>query len=81
MGCEVGTSVSKKTTILVSGIQTSHAIKSSSGKSSKHVKAEELISKGHDVKIISETDFLSLIANHQPPVPLQTLAAEKAQQK
>lgn len=81
MGCKVSTSVSKKTTILVSGIQKSHAIKSSSGESSKHIKAEELISGGHDIKIISETDFLSLIANHQPPVPLQTLAAEKEQQK
>lgn len=81
MGCKVSTSVSKKTTILVSGIQKSHAIKSSSGKSSKHIKAEELISGGHDITIISETDFLSLIANHQPPVPLQTLAAEKEQQQ
>ena len=81
MGCKVSTSVSKKTTILVSGIQKSFAIKSSSGKSNKHIKAEELISGGHDIKIISETDFLSLIANHQPPVPLQTLAAEKVQEK
>ena len=81
MGCKVSTSVSKKTTILVSGIQKNSAIKSSSGKSSKHIKAEELISGGHDIKIISETDFLSLVANHQPPVPLQTLAAKKAQQK
>ena len=71
--------VSRKTKILVSGIQKSTAIKLASGKSSKHIKAEELISKGHDIEIISETDFLSLIANHQPPVPLQTLSAEKAQ--
>ena len=80
MGCKVSTSISKKTTILVSGIQKSSAIKSTSGKSSKHIKAEELISGEHNLKIISETDFFSLIANHQPPVPLQTLAAEKAQQ-
>ena len=81
MGCDVKTSFSKKITILVSGIQTSPNIKSPSGKSEKHIKAEELISGGHDITIISETDFLSLIANHQPPVPLQTLAAEKEQQK
>ncbi|MDE0155231.1 MAG: exonuclease domain-containing protein [Gammaproteobacteria bacterium] len=81
MGCDVKTGFSKKITILVSGIQTSPNIKSPSGKSEKHIKAEELISRGYDIKIISETDFLSLIANHQPPVPLQTLAAEKAQQK
>ena len=79
MGCEVKDNVSRKTKILVSGIQKSTAIKLASGKSSKHIKAEELISKGHDIEIISETDFLSLIANHQPPVPLQTLSAEKAQ--
>lgn len=77
MGCEVKDNVSKKTTILVSGIQKSTVIKSASGKSTKHIKAEGLISKGHDIEIISETDFLSLIANHQPPVSLQTLAAEK----
>ena len=77
MGCKVNQSVSRKTSILVSGIQTSPAIKSASGNSSKHIKAEQLITQGHDIKIISETDFLSLIANHQPPVPLQTLAAEK----
>ena len=77
MGFKVSTSVSKKTKILVSGVQTSPAIKSDSDKSKKYERAGELISKGHDIKIISETDFLSIIANHQPPVPLQTLAAEK----
>ena len=77
MGCKVTTAVSKKTTILVSGIQTSPAIRSRTGKSSKHLKAEKLISEGHGIAIISETDFLSLIANHQPCVPLQTQADEK----
>ena len=77
MGCDVKTGFSKKVTILVSGKQTSPML-NHSGKSSKHIKAEKLISKGHDIKIISETDFLSLIANHQPPVPLQTLATEQA---
>ncbi len=77
MGCKVNTSVSKKTTILVSGVQRSPAITSASGKSSKHIKAEKLISKGYNIKILGEMDFLSLIANHQPPVPLQTLAEEK----
>ena len=77
MGCKVSTSVSRKTTVLVSGIQKSSAIRSASGKSRNHIRAEELISEGYEIKIISETDFLSLIANHQPPVPLQNLAAEK----
>ena len=79
MGCDVKTDISKQITILVSGIQTSPNIKSPSGKSNKHIEAEELISKGHKIEIISETDFLSLIANHQPPVPLQTLAAQEEQ--
>ena len=79
MGCDVKTAISKQITILVSGIQTSPNIKSPSGKSNKHIEAEELISKGHNIEIISETDFLSLIANHQPPVPLQTLAAQEEQ--
>ena len=77
MGCDVKKNVSKKTTILVSGIQRSRAIKSPTGKRKKHIKAEKLISEGHDIAIISETDFLSMIANHQPPVPLQTLADKK----
>ncbi len=81
MGCEIKSAVTRKTTILVSGSQVSPLITSSSGKSNKHVKAEERILQGQEIKIISETDFLSLIANHQPPVPLQTLSAEKEERE
>lgn len=69
MGCKVADNITKKTSILVSGVQTSAQITSESGKSRKHLRAEELISRGQEIRIISETDFLSLIANHEPPVP------------
>ena len=77
MGFNVAPNVTKKTTVLVNGQQKSYAVKSASGKSNSHIKAEKLISKGHEIRIINETDFLSLAANHQPPVPVQTLSAEK----
>ena len=59
LGCNVGNSVTKKTTILVVGIQNVSVL-SGYEKSSKHRKAEELISKGLSIKIFSEEDFLEL---------------------
>ena len=60
MGCEVATSVNKTTTILVVGDQD---IRKLAGleKSSKHRKAEELVTNGHPIKIIGESDFLRLV--------------------
>lgn len=59
IGCQVDPGVNKKTTILVVGDQD---IKKLAGhkKSSKHRKAEQLISKGHSIRIICENDFKSL---------------------
>lgn len=59
-GCNVTDSVTKKTTLLVVGEQdvqklAGHAL------SSKHRKAEELIAKGSDIRILSENDFLTLV--------------------
>lgn len=60
-GCEVATSVSKKTTLLVVGdIDVTRT--AGHEKSGKHRKAEELIAKGAPIRIIRETDFRLLIA-------------------
>ena len=60
LGCNVSNSVSKKTTILVIGIQEDYKLAGYS-KSSKHRKAEELIANGHQIKILSERDFSQII--------------------
>lgn len=60
LGCIVGNSVTKKTTLLVAGDQDITKLNGHE-KSSKHRKAEELILAGHDMKILMESDFLSMI--------------------
>lgn len=59
-GCNVATSVTKKTTMLVVGDQD---IKKLAGhkKSTKHRRAEELTSKGQKIRILKESDFYRLI--------------------
>jgi DNA polymerase-3 subunit epsilon len=59
-GCDVGDGVNKKTTFLVVGDQD---IKRLAGheKSSKHRKAEDLIGKGQNIRILGESDFLRLL--------------------
>lgn len=58
-GCNVADGVTKHTTILVVGDQD--AIKlNGHEKSAKHRKAEELIAKGKSLRIITESDFLSI---------------------
>ena len=59
-GCNVVGNVSTKVSILVVGTQNKHKLKGMT-KSSKHRKAEELIASGHEVQLISESDFLDLI--------------------
>ena len=59
MGCLVKNSVTKKTTLLVVGIQDESKLNGYT-KSSKHRKAEEMISDGCDIKILSEQDFISI---------------------
>ena len=64
IGCAVMSGVTKNTTILVVGDQD---IKKLAGwkKSSKHRKAEDLISKGQNIRIINESDFKILVAQAQ----------------
>lgn len=59
-GCNVGDSVNKTTSILVVGVQD-HDRLAGYDKSSKHRKAEELINKGQQIRIISENDFVEMI--------------------
>ena len=60
LGCVPLSGVSKKTTMLVVGDQDIRYLRGAQ-KSSKHRKAEELIQKGHPIRVLGETDFLSMI--------------------
>lgn len=59
IGCQVAAGVTKKTTILVVGDQDISKL-AGHEKSSKHRKAEALISKGRSIRILMETDFKEL---------------------
>ncbi|WLH83975.1 exonuclease domain-containing protein [Pseudomonas sp. FP2338] len=59
-GCEVGNTVTKQTTLLVVGDQDISRL-AGKDKSSKHVKAEELIAKGQKIRILGESDFQALL--------------------
>ncbi len=60
IGCTVSTGVTKKTTILVVGDQDITKLEGHN-KSSKHRKAEELIAKGQQIRILKESDFKKLV--------------------
>ncbi|MDD2774324.1 MAG: exonuclease domain-containing protein [Gallionella sp.] len=60
-GCEITDGVTKHTTLLVVGDQDIRLLNGHE-KSSKHRKAEELIAKGKHIRILTETDFLSMVA-------------------
>ncbi len=61
IGCQVGTGVTKKTTMLVVGDQDVSKL-AGHDKSAKHRKAEALISKGVSIRILRETDFKEFVA-------------------
>lgn len=60
IGCSVATSVSKKIDYLVVGDQDASRL-AGKDKSSKHIKAEELIASGVQIRILKESDFKSLV--------------------
>lgn len=60
VGCNVLDTVKKSTTLLVVGDQDILKL-AGHEKSTKHRKAEMLISKGHSIRIIRETDFMRLV--------------------
>lgn len=59
-GCETTDGVTKHTTLLVVGDQDIRQLNGQE-KSNKHRKAEELIAKGRSIRILTETDFLSMV--------------------
>jgi DNA polymerase-3 subunit epsilon len=59
-GCEITDGVTKHTTLLVVGDQDIRLLNGQE-KSNKHRKAEELIEKGRAIRILTETDFLSIV--------------------
>lgn len=61
IGCTLSNGVTKKTTILVVGDQDLTKL-GGKEKSSKHLKAEELISAGQNIRVIGETDFMAMVA-------------------
>lgn len=61
VGCVVGAGVTKKTTLIVVGDQDITKL-AGKNKSSKHIKAEDLISKGQKIRILQESDFKELVA-------------------
>ena len=64
VGCAVGSGLTKKTTILIVGTQDKDKLNGYE-KSSKHRKAEELIDKGVDIQILSESDFWNLVGIYE----------------
>ena len=59
-GCDVVAGVRKTTTLLVVGDQDIQKL-AGHEKSIKHRKAEELIAKGHAIRILKESDFLRMV--------------------
>ena len=59
-GCQVESNVKKNTTLLVVGDQDLDKL-AGKEKSRKHLKAEELIMKGQTIRILKESDFISLV--------------------
>lgn len=60
-GCQTTTGVTKHTTLLIVGDQDIDKL-NGHDKSHKHRKAEELIARGQPIRILTETDFLSMVA-------------------
>ncbi|MEW6029052.1 MAG: exonuclease domain-containing protein [Chloroflexota bacterium] len=59
-GCQVDSSVTQSTSILVVGNQDVRRL-AGHEKSSKHRKAEELLREGQNIRILTESDFLQLL--------------------
>jgi DNA polymerase-3 subunit epsilon len=59
-GCDVGASVTNRTTMLVVGEQDIRVLKGQD-RSSKHRKAESLIAAGASIRIISEQNFRMMV--------------------
>lgn len=62
IGCTVAAGVTKKTTLLVVGDQDLSKL-AGKVKSSKHIKAKQLIQNGQDIRILKESDFQQLVSH------------------
>jgi DNA polymerase-3 subunit epsilon len=62
IGCTVAAGVTKKTTLLVVGDQDIAKL-AGKEKSSKHIKAEQLIKKGQGIRILIESDFKEIVSH------------------
>jgi DNA polymerase-3 subunit epsilon len=60
-GCRVDSGVTKHTTLLVVGDQDLRKLVGHD-KSTKHLKAEQLIAKGQQIRIVGESDFMRIVA-------------------
>lgn len=60
-GIETKAGMSRKVTLLVVGDQDLGALAAGQTKSSKHRKAEEFVAQGCDIRILGETEFLTLV--------------------
>jgi DNA polymerase-3 subunit epsilon len=60
-GCCVEDGVTKHTTMLVVGDQDLRVL-AGHEKSSKHMKAERLMSKGQPIRILGESDFMRIVS-------------------
>jgi len=60
IGCSVASGVTKNTTLLVVGDQDVTKL-AGKAKSSKHLKAQQFIAKGQEIRIIKESDFKELV--------------------
>lgn len=60
IGCAVDDTVTQRTTILVVGTHNKNALVGYD-KSRKHQRAEDLVSRGQEIKILSEDDFLNIL--------------------
>ncbi len=59
-GCQVDANVTRHTTLLVVGDQDVHRL-AGHEKSSKHRKAEELMTSGQSIRILGERDFVQIV--------------------
>lgn len=64
LGCTCSSTVTRKTTILVVGDQDLSRL-GGKEKSSKHLKAEDLIEAGQEIRVVGETDFMAMVAVDQ----------------
>lgn len=63
-GCRVDDGVTKHTTMLVLGDQDVRTLLSGHEKSSKHLKAELLIAKGQQIRLLGESDFIRIVSHN-----------------